>query len=458
MKRVSAIAIFDSGKTNKKLVLFNEQDKIIHEENTQLAQTADDDGFPCEDVHTLTAWVKDSFDNVTNDPRFHIKAVNFSAYGASFVYIDDNGKPAAPLYNYLKPFPQKLQQKFYKKYGGESAFAKEAASPVLGSLNSGMQIYRLKYEKPDLFAQIKYALHLPQYLHYILTNHPATDITSIGCHTNLWDFKKDEYHRWVNTEKIAKYFAPILPCNSAFSFAHNDSNYISGIGLHDSSAALIPYLHTFIEPFVLISTGTWCISFNPFNHSMLTDYELHQDCLCYLNYKAQRVKASRLFAGNEHEQQTKRLAEHFNKPVAYYQMVKYDASVLKKSQRNSTSHELNDEHAMVQQSSFKDRDLKKFQTYEQAYHQLMSDIMQQQVRSLKLVLQSSKVKKIFVDGGFSKNAVYMNLLAGSFPKMEVHAAAVSHASSLGAALIMHEHWNKNPLPDNLVELKRYSVR
>jgi hypothetical protein len=191
---------------------------------------------------------------------------------------------------------------------------------------------------------------------------------------------------------------------------------------------------------------------------MLTDYELHQDCLCYLNYKGQRVKASRLFAGNEHEQQTKRLAEHFNKPVEYYQTVKYDASISKKSQRNNTIHETNYAHAMVQQSLFKDRDLKKFQTYEQAYHQLMSDIMQQQVYSLKLVLQSSQVKKIFVDGGFSKNDVYMNLLAGSFPKMEVYAARVSHASSLGAALIMHEHWNKNPVPDNLVELKKYSVR
>jgi activator of 2-hydroxyglutaryl-CoA dehydratase len=191
---------------------------------------------------------------------------------------------------------------------------------------------------------------------------------------------------------------------------------------------------------------------------MLTDYELHQDCLCYLKYKGQRVKASRLFAGNEHEQQTKCLAEHFNKPAEYYQTVKYDSSVSKKRQRNNASHEVNDVHAMVQQSSFKERDLKKLQTYEQAYHQLMSDIMHQQVRSLKLVLQNNKVKKIFVDGGFSKNDVYMNLLADSFPKMEVYAARVSHASSLGAALIMHEHWNKNPLPDNLVELKKYSVR
>lgn len=455
MQKQKVIAIFDAGKTNKKLVLFDKQYKVVYEENTQLAEIADDDGFTCEDVHALTAWIKNSFDNITKDARFDIKAVNFSGYGASFVYIDEKDEPASHLYNYLKPYPQKLQQKFYKKYGGESAFVKEAASPVLGSLNAGMQLYRLKYEKPELFSRIKFALHLPQYLHYVLTKNLATDITSIGCHTNLWNFNKHSYHQWVVNEDIEKYFAPILPCTSALTFNCNNKNYISGIGLHDSSAALIPYLHSFKAPFVLISTGTWCISLNPFNHSMLTDYELHQDCLCFLSYKAERVKASRLFAGYEHEQQVKRLAEHFKKPDNYYATVSFEASILKKGKRKISSQTVNDANVMIQQSKFKERDLKKFATYEQAYHQLMSDIMLQQVHALKLVLQSSNIQQIFVDGGFSKNEVYMNLLAASFPEMKIYAAAISHASALGAALVMHEHWNKNAIPDNLIELKKY---
>ena len=49
-----------------------------------------------------------------------------------------------------------------------------------------------------------------------------------------------------------------------------------GIGLHDSSAALIPYLVNFSMPFVLISTGTWCISMNPFSKTALTAEELQQ--------------------------------------------------------------------------------------------------------------------------------------------------------------------------------------
>ena len=450
----NVIAIFDVGKTNKKLVLFNEVYQIVHEENVQLRETTDEDDFACEDVHALTKWIKTSFDTISKDPRFNIKAINFSGYGASFVYVDERNEIVAPLYNYLKPYPQNLQQKFYKKYGGETAVAKQTASPVLGSLNAGMQLYRLKNERPELLSTIKYALHLPQYLSFILTHKPATDITSIGCHTNLWNFAQHSYHNWVQAEKLEQYFAPILPADAVTSFKHNNKEYFAGAGLHDSSAALIPYLHSFDEPFILLSTGTWCISLNPFNHSMLTDYELHQDCLCFFSYKEERIKASRLFAGYEHELQTKRLAEYFNKPADYYTTIKYDASCLKKVNVKIVSQAVANEHAMVHQSIFKGRDLTMFKTYEQAYHQLMFDIMIQQVHSLKLVLQDN-IKKIFVDGGFSKNDVYMSLLAGSFPAIEVYAAEVSHASALGAALVMHKCWNENPVPANLIGLKKY---
>ena len=164
MSRIPVIAIFDVGKTNKKLFLFDEQYKIQFEESKQFDEIKDEDGFPCEDVHLLSKWVKNSFDELTKDDRFDIKAVNFSAYGASFVYIDKEGKVIAPLYNYLKPYPEKLKNQFYNSYGGESIIAKETASPVLYSLNSGMQLYRIKYENPALFKKIAFAFHLPQYL------------------------------------------------------------------------------------------------------------------------------------------------------------------------------------------------------------------------------------------------------------------------------------------------------
>ena len=169
-RKTPSIAIYDVGKTNKKLILFDEQYNVVHEESIQLAETKDEDGFSCEDVAALTTWIKTSFAEIQKDQRFDIKAVNFSGYGASFVYLDENKNVIPPLYNYLKPYTASLQKKFYQDHGGESHFSKITASPVLGNLNSGMQLYSLKHEKPELFKQIKYALHLPQYLSYILSS------------------------------------------------------------------------------------------------------------------------------------------------------------------------------------------------------------------------------------------------------------------------------------------------
>ena len=429
-------AIFDIGKTNKKLFLFNENYEIVLEKSTQFSETKDEDGDPCEDVQLLKNWVLECFEEVSQLEDYDIRALNFSTYGASFVHINEDGETVAPLYNYLKPYPEELKKKFYDTYGGEERFAQQTASPVLGSLNSGMVLYRLKYENPYLFAQIKYFLHLPQYISFLFTGKYFSDITSIGCHTNLWDFEKNQYHEWVEKEGILEKLAPIS--SEVFS---SKNTFKIGTGLHDSSAALIPYLSTFTEPFVLISTGTWCISLNPFNHTTLTTNELQQDCLAYMQYTGKPVKASRLFAGNEHEQETKRLAEHFQKPNDYYKAVKYRFELIEKQRRNHTS--------------FAKKDLNNFETYEKAYHQLISDIMAQQKISTELVIHNAPVKQLFVDGGFGKNEIYMNLLVKAFPKMEIYAASVAQATALGAALAIHQDWNTRDLPANLIDLKKF---
>ena len=213
MKKTPVIAIFDVGKTNKKVLLFDEQYHLVFDETRQLEETKDEDGFPCEDVAALTQWVKDSFQRLLSDEQFDVKAVNFTAYGASFVYLDDELNVIPPLYNYLKPYPPALKKKFYQDYGSECRVARETASPVLDNLNSGMQVYRLKYEKPAVFARIKYALHLPQYLSYILSSAISSDITSIGCHTSLWDFQNNRYHKWVKQEGIDEKLPKVIKCN-----------------------------------------------------------------------------------------------------------------------------------------------------------------------------------------------------------------------------------------------------
>jgi len=454
MSAIPVIAIFDVGKTNKKLFLFDENYRIVYERSARFIETVDEDGDVCENLESLRLSVFDSLSEIFRLKEFEVKAVNFSAYGASFVYIGADGKPLTPLYNYLKAYPDELSNYLYDNYGGRREFSIKTASPILGSLNSGLQLFRLKKERPALFQQIKYALHLPQYLSFLVSGEGYSDLTSIGCHTAMWDFTTNNYHQWIKAEGIEPKLAPIVPATHTFPAVFPGMALKVGVGFHDSSAALIPYLVSFHEPFILISTGTWCISLNPFNNAPLLAEELEKDCLCYLQYSGNPVKASRLFSGYEHEQQANRIAAHFNEDVIKFRTIAYDPNVVSKLQKDHLQATENGEFKT--ESMFGSRDLNEFADDVEAYHQLILDLVHLQVMSTKLVLNNGEVKRIFVDGGFSKNNIYMNLLAIAFPGIEVFAASMAQATAMGAALALHNEWNTKAVPSDIIELKYFS--
>ncbi len=55
----------------------------------------------------------------------------------------------------------------------------------------------------------------------------------------------------------------------------------------------------------------------------------------------------------------------------------------------------------------------------EAYHVFMMHLVKAQVKATSLVLKNKGVQRIFVDGGFSRNVIYMTLLAQAFPNSEV---------------------------------------
>ena len=424
--KTPVIAVFDIGKTNKKVFLWDTAFQIVFEKQQHFGEIVDEDGFACEDLPALQQWIIQTFTELCQMPEFDLIGLNFSAYGASFVYVDRTGEPVAPLYNYLKPVSGPFP---YADFGGEAEFARKTASPILGNLNSGLQVFAAL--NGAFWPEVFQALHFPNYLASLFTGKFLSEITSIGCHTALWDFDKGQYHPWVSAieDKLA-------PISSSDSLEIDGINY--GLGLHDSSAALVPYLRTVSDEFVLLSTGTWCISMHPFNESPLTADELANDVLCYLQPNGKPVKASRLFGGHFHEEQVARMEAHFG---GSYQDLKF----------SDEAYELKPKASSVFESAFASRNLTDFADLASAYDQFMVDLVGQQICSLNLLLKDAPVKQLLVDGGFSKNEWYMRLLSRAFPELEVYAAEVAQASALGAALLVY----KGELPQNLIQLKRY---
>ena len=453
------IAIFDIGKTNKKFFLFNRRYEVVFERSQRFEEVEDEDGFPCDNLPGLRDWIRYEFKEISKNPEFDVKAINFTAYGASLVHLNDKGYPVTPLYNYLKPLPDDVAQQFYEKYGQQDDFAIRTASPAMGMLNSGLQLYWLKYKKPALFEQIKTTLHFPQYLSYLIVKKAFSEITSIGCHTALWDFQKDSSHAWVYAENLHHLFPPVVSSSSVEIFKYKKKNIMCGVGIHDSSAALVPYLMGVDAQFMLMSTGTWIITFNPFSEDPLTIEDLRRDCLQYMNYRGTPTKASRIFLGNEHDHQEKRIAAYFHKPEKHHQSVVLDKTIMERLLSNPLKKRKFYPQTMHKTGPLPDLtgpevDLSVFNTYEEAYHQLVLDLVFVQAISLALAKGKTEIEKVFISGGFCKNTLFMQLLASYFPEMNFYTSTLDKATAVGAALVLHRHWNDNESLDHLFNFEK----
>jgi len=433
--KIEVVLIFDIGKTNKKILLFDRQLKILHEEECIFEEIPDDDGFKGDDIEKLEHWILEGCVKYLDDEAYDVKGINFTTYGATLMYVDDRGKRLTPAYNYLKPMPGGVVEPLYNAYSGEEEFCRNTASPALGMLNSGFQALWLKETKPEIFNQAKTILHFPQYLSYLLTGKASSEHTSIGCHTALWDFDLMTYHPW--TKQLGDTLPDPESAGTTYPAKVFEKNVLVGIGIHDSSSSLVPYFMNSKEQFILVSTGTWCISMNPFNSEPLTANQLKKDCLAYMSIQQKPVKSSRLFMGHIHDVNVAHLNKLYGVDESAYKAVALDEEMIRSLNRKSNGSRVFF-HAGVPEE-YTDLSIRKesFDSFEEAYHQLVMDLVDLTEESIDLIIaKEDQTKDIYISGGFSKNPIFLKLVASRFPDKRVFTSEVANATSLGAALVL----------------------
>lgn len=433
------IAIFDIGKTNKKILIFDEKFAVLSQKEEKFPTITDKDNFDCDDIDLIIRWIKDELVVLLENQEYNIIAVNFSTYGASLMFLDDKGKRLTPVYNYLKEISVKISETLFKQYKGKDEFCRKTASPALGfMLNSGIQMLWLQKERAEIMSKVKSILHFPQYLSYELTKQIVSEPTSIGCHTFLWDFDKMTYHQWTYDKKIT---LPEPVNNDVMFPSEINGKIISvGIGIHDSSAALVPYLKTSKEKFILVSTGTWCVNMNPFNDEPLTNYQLQQDCLCFLSPDKKQVKSSRFFMGHFHEVWVEKFAKHYQIDIKHFKTFDYNEMYIKRAIEEYGKKNVffpNGKESF--EEGLNSVDLNSFSNYERAYTKFMIDLTDLCVESINLVIsKNDDSDALYIAGGFARNKLFMHRLTNKFKNKKVYTSEIDNASALGAALILSE--------------------
>ena len=219
-----------------------------------------------------------------------------TAHGTSIALISYDDKELLACTDYEYKFDKLFNN--YKKIAPKFS---ESFSPFLeNGLNIGQQIYYLYKRKQKLIKKTKYILNYPQYIVWKLTSSFSSEISYVGCHTHLWDFKRNKLSSFVKKIKLEKKFPQIRKAWDTIGRKQiGESNLKIINGVHDSNASYLYFKNSDIKNFTLVSTGTWYIIFN--QKTPLKNLNPSLDMLANIDVFGKPVPTMRFMGGREYD-------------------------------------------------------------------------------------------------------------------------------------------------------------
>ena len=219
-----------------------------------------------------------------------------TAHGTSIALISYDDKELLACTDYEYKF-----DKLFNSYKKIAPKFNESFSPFLeNGLNIGQQIYYLYKKKQQLIKETKYILNYPQYIVWKLTSSFSSEISYVGCHTHLWDFKRNKLSSFVKKIKLEKKFPKIRKAWDTIGQRKiGESNLKIINGIHDSNASYLYFKNSDIKNFTLVSTGTWYIIFN--QKTPLKNLNPSLDMLANIDVFGKPVPTMRFMGGREYD-------------------------------------------------------------------------------------------------------------------------------------------------------------
>jgi len=434
------IAVYDIGKTNKKFIVFNEDLKPCYKKTAKIGEIVRN-GILCDDVERIIKWMHDTLKEEYKGIK--VRSLAITTFGATGALLDDKGELVIPVVSYNQEISNDIRDRFYRTFGSPEDLYMRTGTPPYGQLlNFGVQLFWIRTIMPEVYNKTKTILFLPQYLSYVITGVKTIEITSVGCHTYLYDIlDKDWSDVARGLEVDSKTPSEFEDVWEAIGCAKWIRNAVVTTGIHDSNASLLPFLLTRgKEDFVLASTGTWCVFMYPHARFQPKRDDLYKDVLYYIDAFGRPTRASRFKGGYEFDYYVSMIKSMFNPPQGFLDM-DVDIAILKDILRGKKSFIVptltpgsgqfpKSKGRIIGKDVFS-RNLKT------AYHLLCLSIAIQTYFALEAVLGGIKRGvKVIVVGGFAKNRMYMKILATllRYHDIKVLKTEYEDLTSLGTAI------------------------
>jgi len=322
---MSYCLILDIGKTNVKLHVLDENRKSVFSESRG-NKVLVNDIYPCADVDGIWQWMIEVCQRLSSE--FTINAISITTHGATAALIDRNTNAlhnglVIPILDYEYTginFNDPAIDLTYETLRPDFA---ETFSPALpAGLNLARQLHWLEKTYPIKFASATDILMYPQYWAWRLTGQRCSEITSLGCHTDLWAPESGQYSSLVVNKNWLSLFPQIKPAWTRLGEVSSDVADLACLsqdcqvyaGLHDSNASFLRYrLFQQNKPFTVISTGTWTILMS--SGVPISKLSASKDMLANVDAMAQPIACARFMGGREFEAICSTLGGAFGDPV-----------------------------------------------------------------------------------------------------------------------------------------------
>jgi L-fuculokinase len=296
------IAVIDVGKTNAKLTLV---DPALGSETWSVRRANEivhGPGGRELDVIAIESWLLESLR--TAPERERISVIVPIAHGAAAVIVDHAGEVlAAP--DYEDPCFDEVSAEYLPL---RDSYSMTFSPGLPQGLNLGRQLFYLQARRPQLFGRAAHLLLYPQYWAWRLCGNMASELTSLGTHTDLWRPHERAYSSLARAQGWTRLMPPqrsaterlgrIKPAVAAATGLNEGCEVACGI--HDSNASYLRFLmDREREAFTVLSSGTWTIVMA--NRGDLSRLIESRDMLANVNAFGAPVATARYMGGREYE-------------------------------------------------------------------------------------------------------------------------------------------------------------
>lgn len=300
--------VLDVGKTLAKLTLWDQKGALV-ERRTRPNKRVYEGRYLALDATGIETWVMSALaDFARMGP---VGAIIPVAHGAGVVILRD-GRPACAPMDYEEPVPPAERERYEKD---RDPFALTGSPALPDGLNLGVQLHRLEQLAPEAFQGDVTIMPWAQYWGWLLSGVACSELTSLGCHTDLWRPMEQTPSALAKKRGWADKLAPLRAAGDCLGVITPQVALQTGLepsvvvycGLHDSNAALLAargFPEIADHEATILSTGTWFVAMRSPGRGTtpdLTDLPEQRDCLVNIDVHGKPLPSARFMGGREIE-------------------------------------------------------------------------------------------------------------------------------------------------------------